>query len=112
MLHGVLLADEAAEHLCLRAGKADDAPVQQLLRAALRSVLAAAHAARHTQAELILLRVDGQALLAALAAHDRARSGQGKNASALNDTLAARRTEITDGTHLFFHLISSRKANL
>ena len=104
MLHGILLADEAAEHLCLRAGKADAAPVQQLLRAA--------HTARHTQAELILLRVDGQARLAALAAHDRARSGQGKNASALNDALAARRTEITDGTHLFFHLISSRKANL
>lgn len=50
--------------------------------------------------------------VAALAAHHRARSGQGKNASALNDALAARRTEITDGTHLFFHLISSRKANL
>ena len=72
MLDGVVLADKAAEHLRIGAGKADAAPVQEPLRAALRRVLLTAHTARHAQAELVLLRLDLKARLPAFAAHDRA----------------------------------------
>ena len=109
VLDGVVLADEAAEHFRIGAGKADATPVQELVGAALRQMLLAAHAARHTQAEFIFLRLDGQAGFAALAAHNRARGAQGKHASLLDDALVARGAEIADGTHFFFHSISSRK---
>ena len=61
VLDGVVLADKAAEHFRIGAGKADAAPVQELVGAALRQMLLTAHAARHTQAEFVLLRLDGQA---------------------------------------------------
>lgn len=83
--------------------------MQELVGAALRQMLLAAHAARHTQAEFVLLRLDGQAGFAALTAHDRTRGAQGKHASLLDDALVARGAEIADGTHFFFHSISSRK---
>jgi hypothetical protein len=109
VLDGVVLADKAAEHFRIGAGKADAAPVQELVGAALRQMLLAAHAARHTQAKFVLLRLDGQAGFAALTAHDRTRGAQGKHASLLDDALVARGAEIADGTHFFFHSISSRK---
>ena len=61
VLDGVVLADKAAEHFRIGAGKADAAPMQELVGAALRQMLLTAHAARHTQAKFIFLRLDGQA---------------------------------------------------
>ena len=61
VLDGVVLADKAAEHFRIGAGKADAAPVQELVGAALRQMLLTAHAARHAQAKFVLLRLDGQA---------------------------------------------------
>ena len=108
-LDGVLLPNEAAQLGGLGAGEADALAVEQPVRAALRQMLAAAHAAGHADAEFFAVEVDLQLALAAFALHDRARGGKGEAGALLHNGLSAPRAQVADGAHFFFHIVSSRK---
>ena len=108
-LDGVLLPNEAAKLGGLGAGEADALAVEEPLRAALRQMLAAAHAAGHADAEFFAVEVDLQLALAAFTLHDRARGGKGEAAALLHNGLSAPRAQVADGAHFFFHIVSSRK---
>ncbi len=89
--------------------QADALAVEEPVRAALRQMLAAAHAAGHADAEFFAVEVDLQLALAAFALHDRARGGKGEAGALLHNGLSAPRAQVADGAHFFFHIVSSRK---
>ena len=96
LLHGaahlLLLADIAAQLLLFRAGKADAPPVQHRVGAALRLMMAAAHAAGHPEPELHTVRLRLQCLMSAFTLHPRRGGGQGEHAALVQHRLAAGRT--------------------
>ena len=110
-LHGVILANEAAQGLGLRAGQADSLSAQQLLAVTLRRVFLAAQAAGHAETETPAVAVHAQAGLAALTADHRTGGRECKGGAAGNDALVADGAKVPKGAHFFLHIDSSHEAD-